>query len=137
MSSKTFYTYVAGAKYPNPGGSSRQAALRACHVHDRVNLVPCPIPEHDKAVKVCRESGEQIGWLPRELAEDLFEDLRTGEPTWRARVAKLVICYDGRVEASIKISCTGHEQINEDAWECGYHVAGQGRVDGDEFAERL
>jgi hypothetical protein len=80
---RSFRLGVAGESYDNPDGTSRQSIIRRCRVGEPVQLIPDLDNQHDMlAVKVCRQSGEQIGYLPR------------GHRLWR----KLM---DGRVSAVI------------------------------------
>jgi hypothetical protein len=63
---RTFRLGVAGESHKNTDGSSRQTIIRKCQSGEPVMLVPEPTNPHDSdAVKVCRRSGEQIGYLPR------------------------------------------------------------------------
>ena len=63
-------TSVVGGKYPNPDGTSRLEILRRCRVGERLVLVREPenIQQEDlRAVKVCRKTGEQLGYIPTHL----------------------------------------------------------------------
>ncbi len=63
-------TSVVGGKYPNPDGTSRLDILRRCRVGERLQLIREPENSHQedlRAVKVCRETGEQLGYIPTHL----------------------------------------------------------------------
>jgi HIRAN domain-containing protein len=80
---RSFRLGVAGESYDNPDGTSQQSIIRRCRVGEPVQLIRDPDNQHDMlAVKVCRQSGEQIGHLPR------------GHGLWRK-------IMDGRVSAVI------------------------------------
>ena len=63
-----FYdTYIAGANHPNSDGTPRLEVLRRCRVGETLKLVREPENPHQSdlcAIKVCRENGEQLGYMP-------------------------------------------------------------------------
>lgn len=66
---RTFYTKVAGVSFDNSDGSSRQAIVRSCRSGEPVRLIREPDNPHDEfAVMVVRRRGEQMGYLPSEVA---------------------------------------------------------------------
>lgn len=66
-----YYTKVAGVTQKNDDGSDRQKILKKCRAGEKVNLIRDPENPHDKnAIKVCRESGEQLGWINKDVAEN-------------------------------------------------------------------
>ncbi len=73
---------IVGEGHRNADGTDRQALIRdRARVGDRVQLVPEPGNPYDRhAIKVCLESGEQIGYLERELARELSQEHGEG---WR------------------------------------------------------
>lgn len=75
------FTAVAGESHRNDDGSDRQALIRdRLRIGDPVQLVPDPGNEFDRfAIKVCLATGEQIGYLPREVAREVSGGLRRGE----------------------------------------------------------
>lgn len=74
-----FYTKVAGVIYPNRDGSSRQEIISRCQQCEQVDLIPEPDnPVDSNAIAVIRENGEQIGYLPRDLAKDVGHWLAQG-----------------------------------------------------------
>lgn len=86
---KSFYTKVVGVTFPNDDGSSRQQILKRCRRGEYLTLVYSPVPQDRNAVKVCRAStGEQIGWLSRELAAEIGPLLKKGR-RFDARIASL------------------------------------------------
>jgi hypothetical protein len=72
--------HVVGESFKNPDGTSRQALIRTrSRVGATVQLVPEPDNPHDpNAVKVCLETGEQLGYVSSEDAHDLANERRTG-----------------------------------------------------------
>jgi hypothetical protein len=75
------FTAVAGESHRNDDGTDRQTLIRdRVRVGDPVQLVPDPRNEFDRfAVKVCLTTGEQIGYLPRDVAREVFRGLRRGD----------------------------------------------------------
>ncbi len=74
---------VAGITYPNPNGTSRIDIVRRCVIGEQVKLIPQPSnPVDPDAVMVCRQTGEQMGYLPRQCAADIAEDRRFGHQYW-------------------------------------------------------
>lgn len=66
---KSFYTKIAGATHRNSDGSDRQQIIPRCQKGERVHLIREPDNPYDPfAVKVVRASGEQLGYLPSEVA---------------------------------------------------------------------
>ena len=79
---KHFFTHVAGVTHENADGSSRQDAIACLSPFDALTTEREPENEHDSyAVKVCTESGEQIGYLPREFAYHAYRDEDDGWAT--------------------------------------------------------
>jgi hypothetical protein len=72
--------HVAGESFENPDGTSRQALIRTrARVGATVQLVPEPDNPHDpNAVKVCLDTGEQLGYISRDDAPDLADERHTG-----------------------------------------------------------
>ena len=73
------FTKVAGVTYLNRDVSSRQEAIQRCCSHEQLFLEPEPENLYDRnAVRVVRETGEQLGYLPATLAASVAVDLRDG-----------------------------------------------------------
>jgi hypothetical protein len=69
-----FDAKVAGVTYDN-----RQVAIAKLRSLEPIDLVPEPDnPADPNAIKVCRRTGEQIGYLKRARARQLVEKLSTG-----------------------------------------------------------
>ena len=67
-----FHTKVVGVTKPNHDGTSRQRIIKGCTVGDPLWLVRLPGHPHDKnAIAVMTTGSQHIGWLNREVAEDL------------------------------------------------------------------
>lgn len=69
---RQFHSKVAGATYENEDGSGRQEILQKCQEGEELILKPSPNEYDDNAVKALRENGEQLGWLKRDIAEEMF-----------------------------------------------------------------
>jgi hypothetical protein len=60
-----FFTKVVGVSYENKDGTSRQSIIERCRPGEILRLVREPDNPHDtNAVKVLRQNGEQLGYLP-------------------------------------------------------------------------
>lgn len=57
-------TRVAGVTFENDNGTSRQEILQRCTPGETIVLEHWPMPEDEYAVKVLRENGEQLGYIP-------------------------------------------------------------------------
>ncbi len=72
VSSTSVYTWctsVAGVSFQNNDGSSRQTAISECHVGDILSLNRQSTNPHDSnAIAVFNSHGNQIGFLPRDVA---------------------------------------------------------------------
>jgi HIRAN domain-containing protein len=67
-----FFADVAGESYPNSDGSDRLAIIQKCTVGELLVLEDEPDnPADINAIGVLRESGEQIGYLPRDMAAEV------------------------------------------------------------------
>lgn len=102
---KHFFTKVVGVNHKNDDGSSRQAIIKCCRLleplvfdHEEHN------PQDPNAIGVCRQNGQQIGYLRRELAEEVVSKsakgykyaahimtLTGGEPSAPSRGVNIVI----------------------------------------------
>lgn len=72
-----FFTKVSGVTYPNSDGSSRQEVIQRCCVDEQLYLEPEPDNPYDpNAVRVVRETDEQVGYLPAQIAEGVAGRLR-------------------------------------------------------------
>lgn len=87
-----FWTNIAGVKYWNADGTSRQRVLRDLEPLTPLKLEEEPDNLHDpNAVRVCLTNGRQLGYLPKEVAREVA--LRRQEGCWHRAVvskAKLV-----------------------------------------------
>lgn len=63
---------VVGESFRNPDGTDRQEIIPRCVVGEWLILEHEPDNPHDiNAIKVLRETGEQIGYLPRDFAGEI------------------------------------------------------------------
>ena len=81
MPSRTFYSRVVGVTFKNPDGRPRQKIITRCSEGDKLVAVREPDNKHDpNAIAVCRQNGQQIGYLDRGLARDIAPDMDEGLP---------------------------------------------------------
>ena len=79
-----FLLQVHGIYHRNRDGSSRQQIIRNCHAGEVLRLVPEPDNPYDQdAIKVCRENGDQLGYLDAGNAMRITGELSIG---WTFRV---------------------------------------------------
>jgi hypothetical protein len=76
---KHFFTKVVGVSHRNANGTSRQAAIKSCSVLETPALEHEDENPHDpNAVKVSRQNGQQLGYLPAELAPEIVSKSNRG-----------------------------------------------------------
>jgi hypothetical protein len=74
-----FFAHVAGESYRNSDGSDRQAIIPCCRVGELLLLEHEPDNPHDiNAIRVLRQSGEQVGYLEREFAGEVVSRTAKG-----------------------------------------------------------
>lgn len=73
------YLYIAGTKYPNDDGSDRETIISKCLEDDTLILKHTPVPQDKHGVSIFRQSGEQLGWIPRENARQIAHLLDSGK----------------------------------------------------------
>src|SRR5262249_27775492 len=74
-----FFASIKGESHTNPDGSSRQEILGRCRAGERLRLEREPDnPVDPNAIKVCRLTGEQLGYVAADVAERLAEELDRG-----------------------------------------------------------
>lgn len=67
-----FFGQVAGESHHNADGTSRQAIIPRCRVGELLRLEHEPDNPYDiNAIRVLRQTGEQIGYLPRDFAAEV------------------------------------------------------------------
>ncbi len=67
-----FHTKIAGVTHKNRDGSNRQKLIRGCSVFETLELDHEEDNPHDpNAVRVCRENGQQLGYLNAALAQEV------------------------------------------------------------------
>jgi hypothetical protein len=86
MGSGWFHAKVVGVTHDNADGSRRQPIIGQCQVGEPLLLCPEPENQYDpNAVGVCRNNGQQIGYVSSVVAEELHGRLRQGQML-RARI---------------------------------------------------
>lgn len=84
------FTKVVGVEKQNPDGSNRQRILKRCRAGEELSLVRDPHNEYDEnAIKVCREDGQQLGFIGRDIAWDFATGLDQGLCKIKAKIADL------------------------------------------------
>ncbi len=74
-----YHAKVVGVSFTNPDGKSRQRIIAGCYPCELLQLRPEPENPVDKnAVVVLRASGEQIGYLQADQAEEVSRRLSCG-----------------------------------------------------------
>jgi len=76
---REFYTKLAGVTH-NQEGVNPQLLLRKCRSGQELKLIRDPLNMFDKnAIKVRLSTGEQLGWINKDLAQrSLAEDIDRG-----------------------------------------------------------
>jgi len=83
------FSYVAGVTYENPDGSDRQEILEDCRSGEKLLLIREPNNEYDRnAIRVCRISREQIGYIPQMFSAEIAPLLDRGHPV-KAQIIEL------------------------------------------------
>ncbi len=88
---REFRTKVVGVTYTNPDGESRQRIIKKCTVGEDILLERQPNNPHDEnAIAVRRRNtGDQIGYLSREVAQTLVRQADAGKE-FSAEVAEII-----------------------------------------------
>jgi HIRAN domain len=85
----SFFTKIAGVTFLNKDRKSRQHLITKCHIGEELILErELDNPGDPKAIKVLRVSGEQLGYIPAQVAASLAKDLDRGERP-RCRIVNL------------------------------------------------
>src|SRR5205807_8935713 len=80
-----FFGQLAGESCHNADGSDRQAIIQKCDVGELLILEHEPDNPHDiNAIRMLRESGEQIGYLPRDFAGEVVSRTAKGAAFYAA-----------------------------------------------------
>ena len=71
-----FFDIVVGMSFKNRDGSDRLQAALECAPDEQLDLIAEPDnPADPNAIAVCRRNGQQIGYLPRELAAIVSKEM--------------------------------------------------------------
>ena len=86
---KVINTKVAGVTYANPDGTKRQDLIKELTMGEQVLLVRDHENEHDfYATQVQTQSGQVIGWVPRQKTPQVAPWIDTGQLTVAAVVSR-------------------------------------------------
>ena len=78
MDYNPFKSYIAEVKelaYKALPAKERQKILARCRVGEKIKLIHTPTLYHINSIKVCRETGEQLGWLYGEITDEIAPQL--------------------------------------------------------------
>lgn len=75
---KIIETKVTGVKFENLDGTDRQKILKSCKVKEQLSLMQEPNIQFPDAVKVCRKTGEQLGYLNDDNCHEIAPLLGAG-----------------------------------------------------------
>lgn len=104
---KWYPTKVTGVTYKNDDGSSRQTILGKCSNGETVDLIREPNNPHDRnAVKVCRKSGEQLGYVARDSAEMVQRAIVEEHKQPKSRILE-IRKKEGKYSCVIEINYSG------------------------------
>jgi hypothetical protein len=73
-----FFTKIVGVTHRNNDGSDRQAIIAGCSPFESLQAEHEDNPHDPNAIRVSRLSGEQIGYLSREVAAELWWKMQHG-----------------------------------------------------------
>lgn len=85
---KTIETKVCGVQFENLDGTDRQLILKNCKEKEKLLLKHEPNIQSPDAVKICRTTGEQLGWLSDDVSHEIVPFL-TSLHRVEATIAKL------------------------------------------------
>lgn len=85
----SLYTYIAGVKYDNDDGTSRQKAVKELEIDDEVNLV-ASYWSGSPAIEVYSETGQMLGYIPNKDKGDIYSLVRNG----KIQTATVIEFYD-------------------------------------------
>lgn len=82
-----FFSKIAGVTFCNDDGVCRQEILPRCKFEEPLRMEwERDNPVSDKALKLSRENGEQLGYLNSKLAHEMLQQLQCGE-RWRVYIS--------------------------------------------------
>lgn len=74
MDYNPFKSYIAEVReiaYKALPAKERQKILAKCRVGEKIKLIHTPTLYQVNAIKVCRETGEQLGWIYGEITDEI------------------------------------------------------------------
>ena len=78
MDYNPFKSYIAEVReiaYKALPAKKRQKILTKCRVGEKIKLIHAPALYHINAIKVYRETGEQLGWVYGEITDEIAPQL--------------------------------------------------------------
>jgi hypothetical protein len=72
---KSYITEVKEIAYKALPAKERQKILAKCRVGEKIKLIHTPTLYHINAIKACRETGEQLGWLYGGISDEIAPQL--------------------------------------------------------------
>jgi HIRAN domain len=74
-----FHTKIVGVTYKNSDGTHRQKLISQCQAFETLDLDHEEDNAHDpNAVRVCRQNGQQLGYLNANLADEIVSKSKKG-----------------------------------------------------------
>lgn len=78
---ESFYSKIAGISHKNPDGTSRQNIIKQCRRKEHLLLIREPDNPHSEngtAIKVCRTTGEQLGYINSHVSSEVAPQIDRG-----------------------------------------------------------
>jgi hypothetical protein len=109
------FTKVAGVSYRNHDGTSRQKIIPRCRAGELLRLEHEPDNPHDiNAIRILRQDGGQIGYLPRELAGEVVSRSARGWG-YHAVVAGIGRSSDSGLNGASLLLVITNDDVGDDA----------------------
>lgn len=106
---RSWYTNVAGVTKKNRDGTRRQEIIADCDDGEDLLLVREPDNSYDpNAIKVCRLSGEQIGYISSDVAATMADEMDGGK-RFSAKISEVTGGVKGKRTRGVNIRISVHE----------------------------
>ena len=106
---RPFFSKIYGVTFENPGGVNRQTIIANCDQGEALALVREPLNSHDSnAVAIFTMSGQQLGYISRDLSAEIAERLDRGSPV-TARISDITGGTAERPTFGVNIEVTKHK----------------------------
>jgi len=106
---RSWRTRVVGVTKENTDGTPRQRVIRDCREGERLLLLREPRNPYDSnAIKVCRLSGDQIGYISSDVAERMADEMDAGK-RFSARIENITGGSSAKRSLGVNIVIAVHE----------------------------